>query len=58
MIVGDSGGKWRLEKVQERIEEQGVESMSIDNSFEDFIVRKVSWSVLAAITKKSRISGL
>lgn len=32
--------------------------MSIDNSFEDFIVRKVSWSVLAAITKKSRISGL
>lgn len=58
MIIGDSGGKWWLEKVQERIEEQGVETMSIDNSFEDFIVRKVLWSVLAAITKKSRISGL
>lgn len=58
MIIGDSDGKWRLEKVQERIKEQEVETMSIDNSFEDFIVRKMSWSVLAAITRKSRTSGL
>ena len=33
------------------IEDQELETISIDNSFEDFIVRRVSWSVLAALTK-------
>lgn len=33
------------------IEDQELETISTDNSFEDFIMRRVSWSVLAALTK-------
>lgn len=47
--------EWRMFKGKLK---NGVETMSIDISFEDFIVRKVAWSVLAAIIKKSKISGL
>lgn len=47
-----------VERVQEKIEDQEVETMSIDNFFEDFIVRGVSWSVWVAVTNNQRLGGL
>lgn len=32
--------------------------MSIDNSFEELIEKRVSWSVLAAVSKNHRLGGL
>lgn len=43
------------EESSEGIEEQEVEAMSTDNSFENFIARRVSWLVLTAVLKNHRL---